>query len=72
MHDHFPEKIIVHMEESLGQAAVVFESILSRKDQTLFPFSCEETILRVERLIYMQTALEETQTCFFFHTLISL
>lgn len=72
MDDHFLERIIVHTEVSLGQAVVMFGSILSWRDQTLFPFSCEETFLIVEKLIYMETALEKTQTCFFSHTLISL
>lgn len=52
MPDNFEEKSNAHQGKSPEWAAVALESPLSRRDQTLFPFSC------AERLIYMETAAE--------------
>lgn len=57
IHDNFQEKSSIHKEERLGESAMVFDSIVSYRDQTLFLFSHEETFQIAERLVCVETAV---------------
>lgn len=63
---------IVHTELSLGQAVVVFGSILPWRDQTLFSFLLWRNISDSGKTDLYENSPRSDKTCFFSHTLISL